>query len=189
MCEIKNSNRWFVRCKDCLTVAAIDAVWHTTWQAYEGLQKHVCGICNGKIEAMGKVQQERLANTENRWPCDNRCTSAIGPNCDCSCGGKNHGSNMIVEVTVDAGGIPKLNNWKSAMQGSQALAQAENYRAALLLAKTLKDKFAELRKQRNLNNQEWLKFDKLNAAIVNLEKSRTPKSRIERISRIIEICS
>lgn len=24
--------------------------------------------------------------------CDSRCTNAVGPNCECSCNGKNHGS-------------------------------------------------------------------------------------------------
>lgn len=28
-------------------------------------------------------------------PCDGRCTSAKGPNCDCSCGGKNHGGDYL----------------------------------------------------------------------------------------------
>ncbi len=27
--------------------------------------------------------------------CDARCTSAIGHNCECSCGGANHGSNYL----------------------------------------------------------------------------------------------
>lgn len=26
--------------------------------------------------------------------CDGRCTSAMGPSCSCSCGGRNHGSDM-----------------------------------------------------------------------------------------------
>lgn len=28
-------------------------------------------------------------------PCDGRCTSAKGPNCDCSCGGANHGADYL----------------------------------------------------------------------------------------------
>jgi hypothetical protein len=27
--------------------------------------------------------------------CDARCTNATGPNCECSCGGKNHGQSFI----------------------------------------------------------------------------------------------
>lgn len=27
--------------------------------------------------------------------CDGRCMSALGPNCDCQCGGENHGKNHI----------------------------------------------------------------------------------------------
>lgn len=27
--------------------------------------------------------------------CDSRCTGAIGPNCECQCGGANHGANWL----------------------------------------------------------------------------------------------
>jgi hypothetical protein len=31
--------------------------------------------------------------------CDGRCTSALGHNCECSCGGKNHGAGNVGEVS------------------------------------------------------------------------------------------
>ena len=43
-----------------------------------------------------------------RSVCDNRCTSARGPGCECACGGKNHGSSLWVVETRDAGGIPRV---------------------------------------------------------------------------------
>jgi hypothetical protein len=35
--------------------------------------------------------------------CDSRCMNAIGPNCDCSCGGANHGRGHHVELRFDLG--------------------------------------------------------------------------------------
>lgn len=32
--------------------------------------------------------------------CDGRCTSATGPNCECSCGGHNHGRSFLVSATA-----------------------------------------------------------------------------------------
>lgn len=36
-----------------------------------------------------------VTGTPNDTPCDARCTNAIGPSCDCSCGGKNHGGGYL----------------------------------------------------------------------------------------------
>lgn len=35
--------------------------------------------------------KELKASTNEAHQCDQRCTSAVGPSCDCSCGGRNHG--------------------------------------------------------------------------------------------------
>ncbi len=93
-------DRIFLRCKGCLQVAAVDG------KAPPRGTK--CTVCEGDIDYMGRVHESRLVKTEERCPCDARCTSAGGPTCDCACGGKNHGSNMLVTVTIDAGGIPRI---------------------------------------------------------------------------------
>lgn len=36
--------------------------------------------------------------------CDGRCTGARGPNCDCHCGGENHGKGMVVAAELGVGG-------------------------------------------------------------------------------------
>jgi hypothetical protein len=90
--------RWFVRCVECLTIAAINEPPDChTWR---------CGICNGQIESMGKVLRDRLVHAHLGSPCDDRCTFARGPQCDCSCGGKNHGSKLVVTIIRDAGPVP-----------------------------------------------------------------------------------
>lgn len=90
--------RWFVRCVECLTIAAVTEQPDCyTWQ---------CGICKGQIESMGKVERDRLTHTHLGSPCDASCTHARGPRCDCSCGGKNHGSRLVVKIIHDAGPVP-----------------------------------------------------------------------------------
>lgn len=128
-------DRFFYRCADCLSVMAIDA--ELRWilrpdaeQPYPAANVYMlgkCGACGGYLEFMGKVERNRLVRTEERSPCDARCTHARGPSCDCKCGGMNHGSGLWVTVTIDAGGIPVANVAPFAM--SQARAYRELYAA------------------------------------------------------------
>lgn len=92
MCKV---NRHFYRCPDCLSVCAVNAEsqqWNLT-----------CKHCDTILEYMGRVSGDHMVKDEIRCACDDRCTSARGPKCDCHCGGKNHGTNAIVVVTVYAG--------------------------------------------------------------------------------------
>jgi len=82
-----------------------------------------CGACDGTLEYLGRTERDRLIKEHEACPCDDRCTSARGPNCSCRCGGENHGSNMTVTVRTDEGGIPV------AMINPAARLNAEEYRA------------------------------------------------------------
>lgn len=46
----------------------------------------LCSSC-GRMMTYGALK----SSTNPDHKCDSRCTSARGPQCDCSCGGKNHG--------------------------------------------------------------------------------------------------
>lgn len=91
--------RWFYRCSDCLSVAAAESI-----DADPSLK---CD-CGGSMRSLGHVRRFRVVNVELHTPCDGRCTNAHGPSCGCACGGENHGSQALVEVVRDAGGIPTL---------------------------------------------------------------------------------
>lgn len=52
-----------------------------------------CPKC-GQLGARG--QQVRGRKTEHI--CDARCTGARGPNCECSCAGRNHGRSFLCEA-------------------------------------------------------------------------------------------
>jgi hypothetical protein len=117
------TNRWFVRCRLCLSIAAIEGI---------SLPKGAmtCSACAGPIEIMGRVDGS-TSHLESRCKCDARCTNAKGPNCDCSCGGKNHGSGMLVTIDLNL-----LMHGQAAIvninASEKALAAAKEFREALI---------------------------------------------------------
>jgi hypothetical protein len=115
MCN-NHTSRHFWKCPLCLTVAATEG---------SNVGSLSCGHCKVAMSYMGRVSQNRLVRTEERCKCDARCTFATGPNCDCQCGGVNHGSQMLVEVTVDAGPVPVAHVKPTA----QALWDLKEYQA------------------------------------------------------------
>ena len=94
----KKVNRWYWKCRDCLGVGAVN----------ESLPNGCrCGACGGEMWCMGQVMgTSRIGHTETRCACDARCTAAPGPNCDCRCGGENHGTGAVVQVDVVTGSVP-----------------------------------------------------------------------------------
>lgn len=125
-------NRWFLRCLDCCAVTAVekDPVEYAYWQGQKlyPINKAPKCECGGVNKVIGRVgSRDRFTAMSLRCPCDSRCTNAPGPNCECSCGGANHGTRRLVCVKVDAGGIPRT-------QGANIEA-ANEYRAAKEAAK------------------------------------------------------
>jgi len=117
-------NRWYVRCVDCLSVAAVDSATEPP--------KADCSLCAGRIEVMGRVRpatpwhRASLVQDVRDTACDWKCTSARGPCCACTCGGKNHGTGRTVSVVVGLGSLPRV-----AMPTSEhAQRMAADYRAA-----------------------------------------------------------
>jgi hypothetical protein len=95
---------WFVRCCDCLSVVAVTAAELPRRVGRDGFP--ICGACGGPVELMGQVERARLVSVAHLAPCDERCTNARGPSCDCKCGGRNHGSKLVVRVVRDRGPVP-----------------------------------------------------------------------------------
>lgn len=57
--------------------------------AYGGdVEMGICSAC-GKMMSFGVLKA--FVNPDHK--CDARCSSARGPNCECACGGVNHGIN------------------------------------------------------------------------------------------------
>lgn len=100
--------RHFYRCLACLDVIAVEGA--RLMPHHDGRRDvgPYCD-CGGKLDWMGRVRQNNLVRFEERCPCDSRCTCATGPNCDCSCGGANHGTKRTVTVTIVTGKAPTVN--------------------------------------------------------------------------------
>jgi len=101
--------RNFYRCVDCLAVSAVDGEIPRTYEPRRGVYQYAeCGACSGQLEHMGKVSGQHLTTRHLCCPCDARCTNALGPNCDCQCGGENHGTRLLVPVEKVVGGLPRV---------------------------------------------------------------------------------
>lgn len=105
--------RMIYRCKskECKRVWAFD--YPEVRQAYQGYGRYrsiafrvdehgrqvelgydgTCPACGGH-----NIGSARVKGFQTEHVCDARCTSATGPNCECSCGGKNHGAGHLTVV-------------------------------------------------------------------------------------------
>lgn len=81
-------------------VAANGRVFPLYWTGLDGGQ-HSAFIAAGLIcpEHGGALAfRGGLFTYNGAKPCGGRCTNAIGPNCDCECGGRNHGVSHALDV-------------------------------------------------------------------------------------------
>ncbi len=115
--------KWFIRCRGCLSVTAIEVEIPPTVMRCD---------CQGSIEVMGAVRRQRITNFAAHTPCDLRCTMASGPECNCQCGGENHGSGVTVAVFKDVQGIPRVipRNQAQSIRVHREWLQARNFAEA-----------------------------------------------------------
>jgi len=111
----KMKPRHFYRCADCLTVVAVADRLEEIYDDRRGrVPKAICDACEGGIEYLGETVADSFLQKQTGWRpiCDARCTGARGPSCDCHCGGKNHGSGIVVPVYTH-GPIPRVGTPKA----------------------------------------------------------------------------
>lgn len=114
------TNRWYYKCADCLEPVAIDEQYNTL----------TCD-CGGNLRLMGKVTGDSWSLHQEQSACDYRCTDAAGPQCNCSCGGVNHGSHRVVSVLVAQGMVSVVP--RSDLEVRKA--RTAEYRAAITAAR------------------------------------------------------
>lgn len=70
------------RCRYCKAVIVVEPQAHQVGRKVFGF----CGCRPQGFNVLCKPVRGRVADKT----CDSRCVNAVGPSCDCSCGGANH---------------------------------------------------------------------------------------------------
>ncbi|AYR00085.1 hypothetical protein PBI_NEBKISS_153 [Mycobacterium phage Nebkiss] len=95
-------DRYFGKCpvKGCKTRKVVDGKPYIDedvpifYGGYNGKQLIAAGLfCNEHSAHLKWDQLQGRTNPDKE--CNGVCMAAIGPSCDCSCGGENHGKNHI----------------------------------------------------------------------------------------------
>lgn len=167
-------NRWFLRCTTCLAVSAVEE--------RPNLHDWQCGICGGSFESMGRVERDRLIHEHLAAICDDRCTSARGPICNCKCGGKHHGSNRVVRVVRDAGPIPTVT---PSTGREQARLNAAEFRRMKDAALALLDPLLASRQRGYLPAAEFDRMRRLQAALRKAHEARTHAARVKTLRAVV----
>jgi hypothetical protein len=173
----------YYKCSDCLATATIDD--------HDQRTPDTCGICGGYLKFMGEVHQDQYVKFGTRCVCDERCTYAEGPNCECSCGGANHGIKRLGDITViEATGKVKLTLRDSATVAKYQ-AQAAEFKAAYEAAQArVKAKLGKLLpayyKHIWLPREDW---DACRLTLKALRDAQDCKVHKLRLSKCTKICA
>lgn len=166
--------RWFVRCTTCLAVSAVEE--------HPNIGDWQCGICGGSFENMGRVERDRLIHEHHAAICDDRCTSARGPICNCKCGGKYHGSHMVVRVVRDAGPVPTVTPNSGR---EQARLNADEFRRMRTAALALLDPLVASRSRGYLPAAEFSRLRELQAALRKAYAARIHAARVKALRAVV----
>ena len=165
------AQRFFYRCGDCLGAFAVDG------KPVRGAQ---CD-CGGSLSYMGRVKMDRLVVDRVGVPCDARCTGASGPLCDCQCGGVNHGSQRIVILEVDVGGVPRIVS--GGEDQAKRFARRDEFAHLMTHAVVVRD---ELPGADSYYSEERTRRRKLWAAIRKAERSKAHHHRMKVLREAVE---
>lgn len=160
----------FFKCNDCLT-------------SFTSLVKVDLCACGGKVECMGTVKGDKYIRTEERCACDKRCTHALGPSCDCVCGGENHGTGRVVEIVIESGVA------RSASVDNVALGRAAEFRRTRDDAlRAYKQRWGSVdeAKQRGefIPKDTWLAWRKAQEALETACKGKVHSNRIKQLVKL-----
>ncbi len=168
--------RYYYRCSDCLSTVVLE----------EKLSVVECA-CGGRLEFLGPVTDEgRWKRIEERPPCDGRCTGARGPKCDCSCGGKNHGTQFLVTVERD-GGVARVHP-----PDPEAIRRAEEYRAGItrvrqVLARTFGYQYERFIARQYVHSETAYWFMRnVHAELQAISRLRTHTARMRRLAELVD---
>ena len=180
------TDRLYVRCSDCLGVSV--AIGIDSAVAHGDIR---CGICGGRIEAMGHVHENRLVTEHTVCKCDERCADATGPRCSCKCGGANHGHGMAGYIQVERDGGPATITPQK--HHDKLRLRADEYRAAAASALERIEAHVDNGPYLSKRAGEWVGHEGFAAfrrqqdryrALADARKGRTHKGRLNKLNRI-----
>lgn len=195
------SERNFYRCLHCCKVFALEgsAKEHTgAWNGLVLYKHHVLPYCDcggGKwgeegrssCEWMGKVEGNYVIAVENRCPCDSRCTHAMGPQCDCVCGGMNHGTHALVPVVTNMQGIPKIVS-TDLQDRLIAVAEFEELAAEAKKVVDADPGVIAIRKRVWIKDRaEWERANNLMLAIPKARRLKTMAGRMKALGKLVKV--
>lgn len=180
----------FFKCKSCYAIFALELPTKRTDRLYQ------CAICaelnhESHCESMGFVKGSQLATEKVECDCvDSRCLCAVGPNCDCKCGGVAHGR-INLKITkiydVELGECPKLDLTSETREKHKAI--CAEYLATLRLVNTFIQSlpnFSEYKTGSWIGNKaNWWRLEKAHRALRKANKSKVQKTRIKLLTDIM----
>jgi hypothetical protein len=110
-------DRFLGRCDPCTRPVAVERL-----QVAGDFLNVACPECGRR------VRLERLYGTQTTMKCDPRCEGAVGSDCECACGGSNHGGAFLMEGEALASAVAKYR--KQAQVRSDAAKKVAEERAA-----------------------------------------------------------
>jgi hypothetical protein len=176
--RLATPRRWYVRCRECLSISVVTCAHGPTGAR--------CALCDGRIETMGRIEGGHLRTGTRYEPvCDERCTHATGPKCNCVCGARNHGTGREVEFAI-VDSIPRI----VPRNPDAARAIVAEYRAALAQAMTRiapagRAEYEERAAGHWLDGASYgrfMEYSHLVSQIRAAKKLRTPKGRLKALA-------
>ena len=135
---------------------------------------------------MGRVHRARLVRDAVVSVCDFRCTNAKGPECNCHCGGENHGSHAVVQVTHDAGPLPRYEltpDRGRALEYRVARAEAE----LRLKGLNADDLFARKLRGAYLNAADFARYLRIRRGHERIRKAQGARTQAGRLKMLAAI--
>lgn len=164
--------RHFLTCGDCLQRIYVEA---PAGQRFDDVR---CSACAGRMTWHGTLNNGRVEFETEGPPCNLLCVDAAGRSCVCACGGRNHGSHLLVPFTVTHTGPIIVHTLPDA----EAIRIAEEYRAARgALIDTVRESWEKRRRG------EWMpagEFDRVLDVERRLHRARGLKTHAGRMKAL-----
>jgi len=157
--------------------------------------KQACPLCGElALRYMGQVRKTNIVRGGVKAACDLRCTSAVGPKCDCVCANENHGTHRLVVFDKVVGKLEVVE--KDLLNGnSDYLARIKRMAAAKNRIKVNVITFLNYKnrdviaavKQRGYNYEVWHKYDVYRKMLQKIDKIEDLKSIQRKINSLTHL--